>query len=526
MKWRYLYYVLFAGVVLGALFYLFFDLRSNTAPYFESTKVKRGTISHTVYVTGHVEPVTRINMSFPISGRLTSKLVKEGATVLKGDVIAELNGDVLRSVLSESKAKAEMQKAVLDDLISPLRKEELALKETAVNNARTSLHRSEEAARISVAHAFVYADDAIREEADELFDSSSNSPDMGIVFTYGTTNYFIEADSETKKLLNSQRTEIEGILERMKKNTKDYVTPVDKLLAVTEKDLQYIEDFLNNLSKVVNSYVPDNSSEQVVYDSFQTTVASARTSINTAGTEVSSAYSAYSAANSAYALAKSDLELAKAGATDDAIRAQKASLAASVASVKVASEKMDDTILRAPFDGVVSKFNYNLGEVVSPYTSVAELISDGAFEVEAYIPEVDISRVKLGDKAKITFDAFSDTDVFDAEVIRIALSETIKEGVPTYKTTLILIGENSKEFMLRPGMTADIDIKTDEKKNVLYVPIRSVLHKNGNAYIKYFDGKNFLEKRVKTGLSSSEGIVEITSGLSEGEDIVLYVEGA
>ncbi len=523
MKLRYFYYVLFACIVFATLFLIFSGSKNNT-PYFESTKVKRGIVSHIVSVTGHVEPVSRINMSFPISGRLTSKLVEEGTNVLRGEVIAELDGEVLRSAVSESKAKAEMQKAVLDDLTSPLRSEELALKETAVKNAKTSLDRSEESARISIAHAFVYADDAIHEEADELFNNSSSNPEMGIVFTYGTTNYFIEADSDTKKLLNTQRVEIDNILERMKKNARDYTTPVDELLSSTEKDLQYIEGFLNNLAEVVNSYVPDNSSEQIVYDSFQTTVASARTSINTASTEVSSAYSAYSTANSAYVLAKHDLDLANAGATDEAIKAQKAALAASVASVEAASSKASDAVLRVPFDGIVSKFNYELGEVVGPYAPVAELISKGTFEVEAYIPEVDIAKVKLGDKAKITFDAFSNADVFDAEVVRIALSETLKEGVPAYKTTLRLTGENNKKLVLRPGMTANIDIKTDEKKNVLYVPTRSVLHKNGNAYIKYFNGKDFLEKKVKTGLRSSEGIVEIVSGLNEGEEVVLYID--
>jgi len=124
----------------------------------------------------------------------------------------------------------------------------------------------------------------------------------------------------------------------------------------------------------------------------------------------------------------------------------------------------------------------------------------------------------------VTFDAFERTDTFDATVVRIALTETLREGVPTYKTTLLLNDEIPPEYTMRPGMTADADILTDVREDVLFIPTRSVLRDGTRTYVRVVENGSFVERDITVGLRGSEGTTEIIRGLSEGEEVVLFVE--
>jgi len=497
----------------------------NKAPTYEPAKVTRGDVYHVVSVTGHVEPVTRINLAFPVGGRVSALPAEEGMEVLEGTVLAVLDGGIQQSALLEAQSRAQREQALLSDLTAPLRDEERAVKTVAVENAQLSLTRAEESARGAIARAFVYADDAVHEEADELFENTQgSSPRFGISFAYGSTNYLLQTDNATEYSINSKRSNIEAILAEMKARTDDSITSTEILLEKTDDDLAYIEDFLTDIAQVINDYTSDSVTNQTVYETFQTSVASARTAINTARSEISVAFTAYTTAFSTLTSAESNLTLSEAGASNQAIAAQKASVASALAAVGTAAERAQDTVLTAPFDGALSKIEFDIGEIVSPYEPVAELIAEGAYEVEAFIPEADIANLKLGDKAEITFDAYERTDVFTAEVIRIALSETVKDGVPTYKTTLRLTNGHHKDITIRPGMTADVEILTERKEEVLFVPTRSVLSEGDRRYVQIFDGENFKEVDIETGLRGSEGTIEVVNGLEEGDEIVLYVE--
>ncbi len=511
----------FALVFVVAVVIVWMMVRpSNGAPMYEPAVVERGEVTHMVSVTGHVEPVTRVNLAFPVGGRVTAFPVEEGTPVLDGTVVGVLDGGILQSSLREAELAVEREKAVLRDLTAPLRSEERAVKSTAVANAELALARAEDAARTAIAKAFVYADSAVHEDADELFENDK----FGVTFTYGTIAYRLQADAATESTINLKKKEVEAVLEALDGRSDSTAADVDILLSQTDADLVVVEDFLTDLAKVVNRYTSDDSINQTVYESFQTAVASARTSVNTARSEISAAHTALSSAESSLMLAQSNLDLSEAGASEDSIAAQRASVASAMAAVGTAEERAKDTVLTVPFDGILSRINFEIGEIVSAYEPVAELITEGVFEVEAYIPEADIARVKLGDTAKVTFDAYEQSDVFTATVVRIAVSETYKEGVPTYKTTLRIDDADRENITLRPGMTADIDILTDTREDTLFIPVRSVLTENGRTYVRIYQNGEFVEKDIETGLRGSEGTVEVTGGLEEDDEVVLYVE--
>jgi RND family efflux transporter MFP subunit len=161
-----------------------------------------------------------------------------------------------------------------------------------------------------------------------------------------------------------------------------------------------------------------------------------------------------------------------------------------------------------------------LGEVANAQSLVAEVISQAKFQVEANIPEADIAKVKVNDPAKVTLDAYGSDVIFEATVVKIEPSATIVEGVPTYKTTLQFQGDSDK---IKSGMTANLDILTAQKENVLAVPYRAVIDQNGEKFVKILKDKNSIEERaVSVGLRGSDGNVEILEGLNEGEKVITF----
>lgn len=511
------------GVALCVAGFLVWNsIQEDGLPAYESFVVERGTIAHVVSVTGHLEPTVRLELAFPVGGILDGLTAQEGSYISAGSVLATLRAAEDEAAVREARARVEREQAIYAELAAPLRDVAVAVEDAKVAQATQTERAARETARVTLARAYIYADDALHEEVDELFDEAGGSQ-FGIAYQSGNTTYFIQDDYQTTRQLNEYRKVAEQALASLK--TRADTSDVSEALVHADSDLRVIETFVNLLARTINGYVGENTTEQAVYDAFQTTVASARTALATARSEVASARSTHVQAVAAAARAEGERTLAAAGASSEALRTQQAAIILAERSLDLAKARAAHKVLTAPVAGRVSRVEPDVGETVQPYVPVVELIADdGVYEVEAYIPEADIAEVALGDQAIITLDAFRRDQIFRGEVVRIALTETQREGVPTYKTTLVLTDVPDPSLVLRPGMTADIDITTDSRAGVLSVPTRSVLSKDGSSYVRVVVGDTFVERMVETGLRSSVGTVEVVQGLREGEEVVLYVE--
>lgn len=195
-----------------------------------------------------------------------------------------------------------------------------------------------------------------------------------------------------------------------------------------------------------------------------------------------------------------------------AIRSADAALAIAQANARKAD-------IVAPVNGLVTKVNFSKGEVVGTAISGAfgKLLSYDLL-LEAKVPESDITKVKLGQSAGISFDAFDSNDILPAEVIEIKPDSTVIQDVVYYIVKLRL---TSVDPRLKPGMSGDSDIHIDEQKNVLEVPSRLLREENGTYFARVLtpDG-SVKDREVSVGLRGDDGQIEIRSGLSEGEKVV------
>lgn len=96
------------------------------------------------------------------------------------------------------------------------------------------------------------------------------------------------------------------------------------------------------------------------------------------------------------------------------------------------------------------------------------------------------------------------------------------EGVPTYKVTLQF---DEKDERIKSGMTANLDITTNRHDNAISVSQRAIITKNNEKFVRVLEGQTIKEKPVKVGIKGSDGNIEITEGLIEGEKVVDFIQG-
>lgn len=252
-------------------------------------------------------------------------------------------------------------------------------------------------------------------------------------------------------------------------------------------------------------------------EALNTTKAASDLSIQTAQNQVAAALSSYDYANS-------QLSLKQAPARDVDLNAQRAVVRQLQAALSLVSANYSDTVLRAPVDGIVTKVNYEKGETTS-LTSTAPVIvmlSKNKYEIEVDISESDIAKVKVGDLVTVDFDAFGPDRKFDGHVVKVDPAETVIQDVVYYKVTISL---DKEETDVKPGMTANIIIKTAEKSGVLIIPQRAVKRDDqGQRYVDILENNEKVSKDVEIGLKGDDGLSEVLSGLIEGEEVITFTK--
>ena len=200
------------------------------------------------------------------------------------------------------------------------------------------------------------------------------------------------------------------------------------------------------------------------------------------------------------------------------IKAQTALVAQAQADIELQRAKISETVLVSSIDGVIITANSEVGEIAKPETLIVSIISDESLQINVDVAETAIANVKVGQTVRITLDAFDNAIEWTGTVTEIDPAETIRGGAVYYKT---IVSFDKKDSSIKSGMTANIWIKTAISENTLLIP-ESALQKNDNKNIvRVLQGKQVVEKEVITGLRNDAGIVEIVSGLSQSEQLVI-----
>ena len=494
------YFIIGVIVVIIILVYLFTKGSGSTG--IESAPATIGNVVEKVSVTGTVTPIGKADLAFEKGGVVKVINFKVGDQVKRGDVIASIDS-------ADDQAALAGAQASLADLERGLRPEELALDQSNVDSASTTLNNAKSAALNSSRDGYVKAQNAVFNYSDNFFNNAqSSNPTINI-----PTDSYNQSNN-----LNNERLLVTTAFQNWKSDLdSSSQMGASKLLSNSESYLNTIKNFLGDISAAVNKLTPNGSSlSQNQIDAYVASMNTALSNLNTAISSVTNADTSLKSAASGYDQATNQFALQKAGSSQDMIDAAQAKVDAAQAALN------KDSIF-APIDGLVTKADPNVGEFVSPGVNTFGVISNGQYKVEAFVPEADIAKVALNDSADVTLDAYGSNVIFKATVTMIDPAETVLEGVPTYKVTLQF---NQKDDRIRSGMTANTDILTHEKDNVLTVPSRAVIDTNGQKSVRVLnkDGKTFTSVNVVVGLKGSDGNTEIISGITEGQKVVTYTK--
>lgn len=501
-------------VAIGGAVYV--ATRPAPVPSFDTAPVIRGDVVQEVSVTGRVESVASVNLAFERTGRVVAVSKDVGDRVKTGDTLVRLDAAELAAQLAQARANLDYEKAKLAELQRGVRAEEVAVSEAQVAQSRAAEDDAAQALRDKLADTYTKADDAIRNRADHLLRNPATiDPQVDFTMTDGKLETAIESGrvalGKDLRAWNTLRDDIQNLDPKFASDE-------------TKRYLDATRSYLENLAQAVNTLLPNSSQTQTTIDSWKLDLSTARTNVNAAATAVVAADTSYRSAQSALRVAEEGLALKKAGALPEAVRAQEARIVAQQGAITNITAQLEKYVLVAPLPGVVTKQDAKLGASVAAGVSLVSIQSAGAYKIEANIPEVDIGKVKVGDTARVTLDAYGEDVVFAATVASIDPAETIIEGVPTYKATLRFDKEDER---IRSGMTANTDILTAKREGVLKIPSRAVTSRDDGKFVRIPatgpDGiATTTEVMIQTGLRGSDGSVEVLSGLTEGQEVVTF----
>jgi len=216
--------------------------------------------------------------------------------------------------------------------------------------------------------------------------------------------------------------------------------------------------------------------------------------------------------------ARRSLELVRTGSTEQRVQSE-AEHERAQAALQSALVDRSFTVITAPIAGIIASVSTREGETVAAGLSAptfVTIVDLDRLQVEAYVDEVDIGKVQVGQNAVFTVDAFPARD-FEGRVSAIYPSATIQDNVVKYVVALAIDGEYGG--LLRPEMTASVRIRLDAR-NALAIPTRAVRRADGQSVVYVLVDGRPRARTVRLGWRDGPW-VEVVEGLARAERVLL-----
>lgn len=508
--------------------------------------------------------------------RFAARSAAASLSIARANLGARLAGETTQSIqvaeAQAAQAKASYDKAVSDiETTKQTTQENIKSAEIALQTAQNNLNNQEGSVNLVVAQAYDSARTSLLTALGPLQTGLSDGDQIvGVDNTAANQTYvgqlgFLDsgsldrakasykvakaakqsADTLVQKLsTNSTKAEIEMAADSLQiaiTNVQVFLTDVQRVLAATITSSSFTSTDLASKKTIIDadrsSVSAQNSAvlaarqaidtseltQKKTIDQLRDAFASAQSAydlaVTNATTQVAAAIAVSNIQKAAYDAAKAALALKKAPPR----QADIASLQAAVEQARVAADKATADLLKsqiiAPVDGTISEIIPTIGEQVVPNTIAIKMVGTSGYEVEAQVPEADIAKVAVGQTATMTLDAYGDDVVFQGSVVAEEPDQTKVQEAIYYKVR-IQIDPAGRD--VKPGMTANVTIRTAEAKSALVIPLRAVRTKTdtGEKTVRVLVAGVPEERMVELGLRGDEGRVEVVSGVKVNESVV------
>jgi len=345
-------------------------------------------------------------------------------------------------------------------------------------------------------------------------------------------------------------------LDAYKTNIDTELTNISTAISAVQTAQQNLDDAILNYETNVANAEENLTKAQADLDNAILTAANALATARLSGEQqITAAQNKVDAAGEAWQVAKAELAKIKAPARIQDVALARAQVKQAQAALNSIKNQIDNSIIKAPISGTITKVEYGVGEQIQAAKPAISMLGENNFEIEVLVSEADIAKVKLNDPAEITLDAFGEDIKFNGKVYFIEPAETVIQDVIYYKVKISLavdaVSAPSVQYHTLPaadlqqqassgagatspvaaghniksGMTANVVIITAKKDDVLIMPSRAVVERNGgDKIVRILVGRKINEVPVKLGLRGDGGMIEVLSGVKEGDEVVTFVK--
>ncbi|MDA1292389.1 MAG: efflux RND transporter periplasmic adaptor subunit [bacterium] len=555
-------------------------LRSEPEPEYLTAQVERGELVQAVEVVATVISEKDLELKFPVSGIVDELLVSDGDIVIAGQELARLRSGSLNAAVSAAQARLTTTYAELRALEEGARPEDIAIAEAELQNKKASLDFAQS--------KFDAAVDSLEQANSKLESLQSEAKTASIGEVASASSTLLKEISKTETALGviedvfedltlqnilsqaqpAEYSEIEtqrkatyaaiaDFIFQQRGSSKDFREASAALLASrtiindAARIIQRAYDFISRQEPLglfdftkketlKNSLATQKNNAETAYNNidtaykalqdkvanFDTRIATEESNLVTSKGARDQALADINTFRTAVAVSEAQLSLKKAGTRKADVDASRGRVQSARADLERAQADYDDTILRAPIDGTITKVNLKKGEFTpgqfSETVAAITILGVSPYRIEVFTSEIDIPKIDYKQPGELLLDAYPNRE-FPVEVTEIDPAATIVDGVPKYRIKLDF--PESFEKLLKIGMTGDLDIITDIKEDALYIPGRAVIkNEEGEDIVRVLLEDGEVEERpVVVGMETITN-VEIVKGLEEGEAVIVLIK--
>ncbi len=212
--------------------------------------------------------------------------------------------------------------------------------------------------------------------------------------------------------------------------------------------------------------------------------------------------------------------LAGPDALDVSLRA--ADVSSATASLEAAVQRLEDAVIVAPWDGLVSLLNVEEGDQVNGATTILEVVDPTVVEVDGIVDEIDVLFVQPGARASITMDAIPG-EALSGQVSEVATESINQQGVVSYPLRIRV--QTPQGVLLPEGLSAVAQVIIREERGVLLLPVQALRGSFEEPLVLVSQDGRIEERAVVLGNSDGFWVV-IESGLAEAEPVVMETQEA
>lgn len=541
--------------ITGAGYWIFKTITSTSGETrYITVTAQKGTIVASISGSGQVSASNQVDLKPKASGDVVYVGVQNGQEVKIGTLIAQLNAQEAQKAVRDAEVNLQGAKLSLEKLQKPADNLSVTQAENALARAKESKQNSEDDLQKNydtvfntISNAFLDLPAVMSGLQDVLYSSTAGLGANGqanidyyadTVAKYNITAQQFKDDATNKtktartaydKNFNNYKSAsrfsdtntIESLINETYETTKNIAEAVKS----TNNLIQFYKDTLAQRNVAIS---PVADTQLSILNSYTGKTNSHLTNLLTAKNSVQNDKDAIINADRTIAENTESLVKLKSGADSLDIQSSQLTIKQRENALLDAKEKLADYFVRAPFDGTIAKLNVKKADSVTSATAAATLVTRQKL-AEISLNEVDVSKIKIGQKTTITFDAVEGLSI-TGEVVEIDTVGTVTQGVVTYSVKL---GFDTQDDRIKPGMSASANIITNVKQDVIVVPSSAVKSQNGASYVGIFDNtlattqdnKDVAspipprKQAIETGISNDTS-TEIISGLAEGQQIV------